>query len=368
MTDTSYGTDLFGAPYEADDPELAHLCTAIILGGEGGTLTLLGPVHGQTGDYMLVRQEVLDFDEVSVTYGGTSLTSAGPSLIPALDCLNPYWRTMVGVHVAPHLEQEIREELQTCPGARAPDDWRLSLQRTSLVCSRLYRGSTMWPDDQPRDAFWLEGTLDQVRVVLGRLTPDHQFQVREAANQPYAVVVSRDGLHRYALPYIESEEEDPWPPEVFLPVTSFEVMDMADLQMACLEEGPALTPEELSLKGALAYYDRLQSEVSEENPHAGIAELATVTWPVRILPPDGESGGWIIREQAQAMEQWLWPIASIGSLREAVQLSVIMRNLLHWGSTDVPGGGYDLHLQHGLLRVHEVNSLQANGSEDVCTG
>ena len=142
---------------------------------------------------------------------------------------------------------------------------------------------------------------------------------------------------------------------------------LADLQMACLEEVPALTPEELSLEGALAYYNRLQSDVSEKHPYAGIAELATVTWPVQILPPDGESGGWFIREQAQAMEQWLWPIASIGSLREAVQLSVIMRNLLHWGSTDVPRGGYDLHLQHGLSRVHEVNSFEANDSEDLYT-
>jgi len=48
VMEAPHGRDLFGAPYGPDIPELAHLCTAVVIGGEGGTLTLLGPVYGQT--------------------------------------------------------------------------------------------------------------------------------------------------------------------------------------------------------------------------------------------------------------------------------------------------------------------------------
>lgn len=217
----------------------------------------------------------------------------------------------------------------------------------------------MWPDLQPTDAFWLESTLDQARTVLGRLTPDHQVQVEQNANKPYTLVISRDGLHQYALPYIEHQEEDPWPPEVFVPVTPFEVLDLAELQTACQNgQEEVAVPEVLSLAHAMAYYDTLQTEVTEEDPYRAVAGLASVTWPVHILLSDEEDEGWIIREQAQGMEQYLWNFSARENLREAVQLTVIMRNLLHWGGTDVPGGGYDEHLQHSLTRVSETNAKE----------
>lgn len=257
MIISPHGTDLFGSPYDPDIPEFAHLCTAVILGGEGGALTLLGPVYGQIGDYVMVEQELLDFDEDSVTYGGASLVPTGPDLLPALDRLNPSWRHMVGVHVAPHLEEHVRDHLNAQPGARPWADWRLRPQRSPMICRAYFRNSSWWPDGVPRDAFWLEGTLDQARALLGRLAPDHQAQVRDAANQPFTVVVSRDGLLRYALPHVEPEEDDPWPPEVFVPVVRFEVLDLADLEFAepTLTESVPVGPTSavLDLDSAMAY-------------------------------------------------------------------------------------------------------------------
>lgn len=114
---TPWGVNVFGDPYDPDLPGIAHLGRAVEIGGEGGTLTLLGPVAGQTGEFMIVRPEVLDLDEEGVTYGGATLEPAGGELIAALDRLQPLWRQMVGVYVAPHLEAQVRAELD---GGRRP--------------------------------------------------------------------------------------------------------------------------------------------------------------------------------------------------------------------------------------------------------
>jgi len=371
MTAAPYGTDLFGSPYSADLPEFVHLCTAVVLGGEGGTLTLLGPVYGQAGEYMRVNRQVLGFDDDTdlVIYGDTTVEPVGPLLIPALDRLNPLWHGMVGVHVAPHLEDQIREALGDKQGeqARSYADWRLSLANPPMVCRRLFRNSLWWPDGESRDAFLVEGTLDQARQVLGRLALDHQVQVRDAADRPYAMVISRDGLYRYALPPIEDKEGDPWPPEEFEHVVAFEVRDLTELDTACLpdtdEDHPSPSPAVLIMNAALALFDRLQAE-AHGNPTPAVNALAQVTWPVRVLMPmEGDEEYWVIREQAQGMEQFLWH-GRVQDVREAVQLSVIMRNLLHWGSTDVAGGGYDGHLKHSLDRVLEVNGWE-EGEDDV---
>jgi len=194
-------------------------------------------------------------------------------------------------------------------------------------------------------------------------------QVRDAADKPFTVVVSRDGLHRYALPYIKSEEEDPWPPEVFVPVVPFEVLDLTDLRHADPTPVGAVPPGPVSavldVQRAMAYYDALCLKVTEDQPDLAVRGMAELTWPILILMPEDEHPGWIVREQPQRMEDYLHPVPAGQDLRDAVQLSVNMRNLLHWGSTDVPGGGYDPYLTQSLPHVLRINAL---GAEAAVTG
>lgn len=358
-----YGVNIFGDPEDADLPELVHLGRAVEIGGEGGSLTLLGPVEGQRGEFMIVRQELLDLDEEGVTSGGATLEPAGTDLIAALDQFQPHWRQMVGVYVAPHLEARIQAELE---GGLAPsrryDDWRQRFTEAPMLCRALYRGSTMWPDEHPRDAFWLEGNVDQARAVLSRLPLDHQEQLQRHANKPFAVVVSRDGTQRYAMPHIEGTPEDPWPPDMFERLNPFPVEDIAHLAFACPapEEHPHdPLPEVLNFRAAQAHYETLRARYSLEERNRALWEMAQVTWPIRVIftEREGRDTYLIMRVLGHGMEDELWSVGGEENDREAVKLSIIMRNLLFLGNDDAHPEGYDWFLRYAVPQVREINRL-----------
>ena len=366
MTAQPEAVDIYGEPYEPDLPELVHLGRAVEVGGEGGSLTLLGPAEGQTGEFMIVRQEVLEYDEDSVTYGGATLIPAGTQLIAALDQLQPFWREMVGVYVAPHFEAQIRTELGLGRKRSRPyDEWRLFIYQEPLTCLALFRNSTMWPDRQPRDAFWLEGTIDHARALLGRLPLEHQEQLQDQANKRFAVVVSRDGTQRYAMPYIEGTVDDPWPPDMFEPITQFIVEDIGQLRTACLPDAEqGALPEILNFEAAQRHYETLRARYPRHWIDRTLREMAEVTWPFQVMLTGREDrlGYAIMIVRGQGMEEDLWFVDGEENDAEAVQLSVVMRNMLFLGNADGHPAGYDSFLHYAIPLVREVNRLAVDGS------
>ena len=97
MTSTVQRLGLLGELEPADLPDRANLIRAVEVGGEGGSLTLLGPLDGD-GEFFVVRQTVLSCDEDGFArYGGATLMAVGRDLSLALPRLNPFWFSMVGL-------------------------------------------------------------------------------------------------------------------------------------------------------------------------------------------------------------------------------------------------------------------------------
>ncbi|WP_415814760.1 hypothetical protein, partial [Deinococcus marmoris] len=224
-------TWLMGAPHPGDRPDRAGLIQAVVLGGEGGTLTLLGPIDGQ-GEFLKVAPRVVGYTEDYFgVYDGADLIPVGRELIGALDLVNSEWRRMVGVHVAPIFETAVRQELARAEEARAYDDWRQRFDDWPMTCRSIWPACDMWPDGQPRDAFQVEGNLDQVRAVMGHLAFDHQMQLDVAAHEPFAMLISRDGSQRFDLPHPKSTQRSGvLPQDRFQPVGPHQIQELEELQ------------------------------------------------------------------------------------------------------------------------------------------
>ncbi|ULH17683.1 hypothetical protein MF271_19925 (plasmid) [Deinococcus sp. KNUC1210] len=221
MSDRWPETTWDGGDVHEDMPELVNLCRAVELGGEGGSLLLLGPYEGK-GEFFHVRGIIANWidDDVPV-YAGAELIPAGRTLVGALDFMQPHWQRMTGMYVAPQFEAEVQAELQRRPDARPYEDWRRSADQHSseLVCTAIWLDCDYWPDGMIRDACWVEGNLDDVRTVLGRVPHEHQVQLQTRANEAFVMIVSRDGRQRYALPEDDLEQEDEsWLSHVFRPI------------------------------------------------------------------------------------------------------------------------------------------------------
>lgn len=279
---------LLGEPEPADLPERAGLIRAVELGGEGGSLILLGPVEGD-GEFFVVRQQVVDSDEDGfATYGRTELIPTGSDLLLALGQLNPVWFSMVGLYVAPRFQKVVWACLQEIPGARSWTDWwqpGLGTERP-MRCRFIWPNTHVWPDEVVQDGFWVEGSLDQVRHTLGYLPYDHQVQLETAANRPFVMLISRDGRHRHAMPHLEpTEGDDPWPDESFLPLQEFDLRLVEELQFVPvpdLGQQPGLPEvmtfealqqaaektEVLGVEAAMAYYEVVRR--AEEQAISGL--------------------------------------------------------------------------------------------------
>lgn len=386
MTYTWPDTDLMGEPHPADLPGRANLTRAVVLGGEGGTLTLLGPLDGE-GEFLMLRPNIVDVDEEGfATYDGAALVPAGLDLIPALDQLNPGWRRMVGVHVSPHYELEVRRELKRAPEAKPYDLWRHPGPPSPLRCRFVWPSCDLWPDGVPRDGFWVEGTIDQVRDTLGRVPHDHQVQLGEAAHEPFVMLISRDGTQRHSLPHIPSSEEDPWPSEVFLPVGPHDLHDLAQLRdipvpgeaqqhdLQCTSEEPgdaALQNGILNIEHAMQHYEALRQAKPASHPgHTAVADtleralwaMAQVTWPFQVMLSEADrtprrTAFRVYLVHGQGMEEEVWHLLGDHRERDAVRLSVVMRNLYYAGNVDALSTGHLAgYLRYALPAVLEINT------------
>lgn len=219
-TPTMFGG--FDPPHLPGRPELADLERAVVLGGEGGTLTLLGSASG-SGDFCPLHftQETVDEQGFPATVN-VSLTSFGPDLLVALDRLQPAWRHMVGVHVAPRWEETLRADLERF--GRPYEQWRHPFDDVPMRCTAVWPACDAWPDGRVQDGYWLEGNLDQARTLVGRLSFAHQVQLQTSPFAPFGVLVSRDAAHRIALEpgYPHSQM---WSINPFVEIESFEVAD-----------------------------------------------------------------------------------------------------------------------------------------------
>lgn len=372
----------------------ANLARAVELGGEGGTLTLLGPHEGE-GEFYVVRPVLLDVDEEGfATYGGADLLPAGSDLIGALDQLQPHWRIMLGVHVAPRFESLIRAELERSQGARSYSDWRLHSPDFPMRCRYVWPDCELWDDGIGRDSFWVEGNLDQVREVLGEITRDHQQQLGLAANRPFVMLISQDGQHRQSLPYIESTEEDPWPSETFIPVGSHDLLDLAQLQTIPVpqrtsadsfaplpqaeEQQSGQTPVDpgVMLDGGLgmAHYETLRRAARQKHPgpqgrnqalDEALWEMAQMTWPIRVIRGPDQSPGFRPRYDlffvhGMGMEEDLWHFLGDHRERDAIRMSILLRNLYYAGNRDALESGH-LHdyLRYAMPAVRQINGRPA---------
>ncbi|MDV6374110.1 hypothetical protein [Deinococcus arenicola] len=352
----------------------ANLIRAVVLGGEGGTLTLLGPIDGQ-GEFLLVRPRLVDIDDDDFgVYDGADLIPAGRELIGALDLVNPGWRSMVGVYVAPIFEEAVQRELALVPDACIYDKWRLDFEDAPMQCRYIWPSCDLWPDGLPRDAFWVEGNLDQVREVLGGLAPDHQMQLETAASEPFVVLISRDGSQRLSLPHIKSsEKEGTWPTDVFVPIGWHEIRHLDDLRSLWtgVTDFPDVDPGLLLLEPALRRYEMIRQASRFAYPdraERGLAlqqslwEMAQITWPFQVMQtplpaPSSRPAFTVYMIHGQALEESLWHFVGDHRERDAIRLSIVLRNLYYSGNRDaLSSGEISYFLNYALPAVQQVNT------------
>ena len=386
-----------GQPEPTDLPHRAGLVRAVEIGGEGGSLTLLGPVEGN-GEFFVVRQTVLDVNEDGfATYGGATLLPAGRNLVLALGLLNPIWFSMVGLYVAPHFQDAVRTLLEQIPGARRWEDWwqpRLGAERP-MRCRFVWPNTSIWPDEVAQDGFWVEGSLDQVQHLLGYLPYDHQVQLNTAANKPFVLLISRDGCHRHALPHFKpTEEDDPWPDDSFLPLQEFDLMLTEELRFVPVPDldQQAARPESVNLESlqqaaektevlgveaAMSYYQVVRRAEEQalssrwttwENqgpPGETLWRMAQLTWPFQVMrfkPGEGQTRPRyvVFFVRGQGMEEELWTLKGDRRERDAVRLSILLRNIYSAGNRDaLSAGQLDWFLNFALPMVKQVNTAWA---------
>lgn len=333
-------TDIFGGELPEDFPELRYLCRAIELGGEGESQLLVGPLPGHEGSYYAVRKAVsFDDDTGDIQILGTHLEEAGKKFLPALERLNPHWRALEVVYVAPHLEAEV---LST--GKQV-----LGMEDAPLLCTAVYRRCPWWPDGSHQDAYWLEGNLDQVRELLGRVMPDHQEQLQQKAHLPYAVLVSADGTQRYAMPRPDEEPDAAWPPEQFERLGPAEVPDVCQVPEAVV---PVLVTEP-----AIEHYRRLKQQ--EQNLPTALEEMAQMTWPLMVMRhEDEEKTSYVIYfVHGQGMEEPYWEVTGEDNDEEAVRLSILLRNAYRFGLVQGQKYGECSFLSYAAQAVRNSNRM-----------
>jgi hypothetical protein len=391
VTSTVQRLGLLGEPEPADLPDRANLIRAVEVGGEGGSLTLLGPVDG-SGEFFVVHQTVLSCDEDGfATYGGATLMAVGRDLSLALPRLNPYWFSMVGLYVAPLFQEAVQTLLEQNPRARPWEDWwRPGLEaERPMRCRYVWPACHMWPDEVPQDGFWVEGNLDQVRQTLGYLPYDHQMQLENAANRPFVMLISRDGHHRYGLPHIvPTEQDDPWPDQSFLPLQEFNLMLIEELQYVPVPdrtepgvdatEAGDLPPGEqtvvLTTEAAMAYYEVIRraeglAQFGATNapaypgpPGDTLWRMSQLTWPFQVMRSEPESPRarpqyTVYFVRGQGMEEDLWTLPGDRRERDAIRLSILLRNMYSAGNRDaLTQGKMDWFLEIVLPTVKQVNA------------
>ncbi|MFC4456564.1 hypothetical protein [Deinococcus sonorensis] len=379
---------LLGEPEPADLPGLADLIRAVELGGEGGSLTLLGPQSGQ-GEFFVIRQVVLSVDDdFSVTSGGTELVPAGTELIPALQRLNPAWTRMLGLHVAPPLEAQVREALQRTPGARPWEEWRHPVWEQPLQCRFVWPACDLWPDGEAREGFWVEGSIDQVRATLGRLPYDHQVQLQTAANRPFVMLISRDGQERHALPDLPSSEDDPWPNALFQPLPDTDLQLIEELQYIPVpdtaityEQRDSEKPDVLFIEPAMRAYEvyrKAERKAARQHPSAPVTagaprqalwRMAQLTWPFQVMrfEPDEEQPRphyVVFLVHGMGMEEDLWTLPGEHRERDAVRLSIVLRNMYAAGQRDVlEQNRLTEYLGYALSAVRQVNATDVRSDQ-----
>lgn len=330
-------TDIFGYELPEDSAELRYLCRAVELGGEGESQLLVGPLPGHQGSYYAVRKKVsFDDDTGEIHVSGTWLEEAGASFLEALKQLNLHWQKLEVLYVAPHLREELLSTGKTI--------WD-GFESTPLQCTAVYRQCRWWADGIPRDAYWVEGDLDQVRELMGQVMFDHQQQLQSKAHLPYPVLVSADGSERYAMPLSDDDPEEPWPPEDFERITPVDVMDIYYLPEALL---PAL-----SVEATLEYYRQLKGG----DTVYPLQEIAQVTWPLIVVRDEqGEEPKHIIYfVHGQGMEEGYWEVPGEEGEEEAVKLSVQMRNLYRLGVLEGQKSGECDYLNYAIEAVRKIN-------------
>lgn len=330
-------TDIFGDGLPEDSAELRHLCRAVELGGEGESQLLVGPLPGYEGSYYAIRKNTsFDDETATVDVSETSLDEVGASFLKALKRLNPHWQKLEVLYVAPHLREELLSTGKTI--------WD-HLEPTPLQCTAVHRQCRWWADGIPRDAYWVEGNLDQVRELMGQVMPDHQQQLRSKAHLPYPVLVSADGSERYAMPLLDDEPEEPWPPEDFERITPVSVTDINSLPEALL---PVLPVE-----AALEHYWQLK----RSDVLYSLQEMAQVTWPLMVVRDElGEETKHIVYfVHGQGLEEAYWEVLGEEGEGEAVRLSILMRNLYRLGVLEGKKSGECFYLNHAVEAVRKIN-------------
>lgn len=367
-----------GDDIQNDIPELANLCRAVEIGGEGGSMLLLGPYEGE-GEFFHVSRIISGWIEDDIpVFSGANLIPAGRTLIGALDFMQSYWRRMTGVHVAPRFEPEIQMELQQHPDARPYEDWRLLSARpsTGLVCTAVWPDCDYWPDGVVRDACRVEGNLDEVRAVLGRVPFEHQVQLQRRANEPFVMIVSRDGSQRYALPdYDFEQEEGSWLSQVFRSIRPVQLTSLDDLltlpSPEVLAEDPQAAehrwiidanPGILFFEPAMRHYEALRVTAGSDVENLPLWEMAQLTWPMQVFRFQSEEAGLpvytVMHVAGMGTEYELVTLTGDERERESVQISVALRNIYFAGQRDALNEGKLTDMMaFALPEVDRVNRI-----------
>lgn len=349
-----------------DIPNRANLIRAVVLGGEGGTLTLLGPQGGR-GEFFFVHPNLVDLidDEIPV-YDGAKLVPAGRNVISALDFMQSEWRRMVGVHVALPFRAAIEEALLS--GPRPYDHWILNRSDQGMSCRGVWRNCDLWPDGQPRDGFWLQGNIDQVRDLVGRLPYEHQLQLEHAAHEPFTLLVSRDGTYKCALPHVAPDRQEAWMAGIVEPLDLFNVRTLADLQTVGFPELYWNTdPHVLLMQPAMQHFERLRAQALADNQVRVLAldrafwDMGQTTWPFRVIPSVGSepwkpSGFDVYMAHGMGDEEFIWHVPGQDRDRDAIGLSIQFRNLYYQGNREaLRTGQMAEYVSYALEAVQELN-------------
>ncbi|NTY00630.1 hypothetical protein EXW95_09520 [Deinococcus sp. JMULE3] len=347
----------------------ANLIRAVVLGGEGGTLTLLGPQDGR-GEFFFVHRNLVDLidDEIPV-YDGAKLVPAGRDVISALNFMQPEWQWMTGVHVAPPFRVAIEEALLS--GPKPYDHWFQNLPAGGMACRGVWRNCDLWPDGRRRDGFWLQGNIDQVRALVGRLPYEHQVQLEHAAHEPFALLVSRDGAYSCALPHVPSGRQESWIAGIIEPLDWFTVRTLADLQTVGLHElYRNADPHVLLVQAAMQHFERLRAQAFADDQVREFAlkralwDMGQITWPFRVIPSVGsepwKSNGFdVYMAHGMGDEEFIWHVPGQDRDRDAVGMSVQFRNLYYRGNREaLRTGQMAEYVGYALEAVQALNEAE----------
>ena len=361
----------------------ANLCRAVKIGGEGGSLLLLGPYQGE-GEFFFVSGIISGWIEDDIpVYSGARLIPAGRTLIGALNFMQPHWRRMTGVHVAPQFEIEVQAELQRNPDTEPYEDWRWRWSSdqdpSELVCTAIWPDCDYWPDGVVRDACRVEGNLDEVRAVLGRVPYEHQVQLQTRANEPFVMILSRDSSQRYALPEYDFEEEgESWLSHVFQPIRPVQLTSLDDLLTLPAPPAPAgneveipadalvpawileANPGVLFFEPAMRHYEALRVIAGSDVENLPLPQMAQLTWPMQVLrfrPAEIDLPHYtVMHVVGMGMEHELVTLIGDEHEHDSVRISIALRNTFFVGQRDALNTGeLDYMLSGALLEVDRVN-------------